>query len=161
MRVRFRRLLGTDAVRNRVVDVREDTRRDAAEERRAVRGSLRRHGGLEREVEHGRDDPPPQRGPGAPARDPCRTRVDAELAQKLERVAQAEGHPFQHRADESAAVVPQLEPDERAARIRVGVWRALTGQVGREEQPVDPGRPPLRLVDELAERGLSSFNSPG
>ena len=82
--------------------------------------------------------------------------VDAELPQKLERVAQAEGDPFQNRADERTAVVAQLEPDEGAARVGIGVRRPLTGEIGQEDQPLRARRPVVG-----APRRASSNATPG
>ena len=59
-------------------------------------------------------------------------RVDAELAQQLERVAQPVGDTLEHGADERPAVVAEREPGESGARVRVRVRRPLAGEV-REE----------------------------
>ena len=76
-------------------------------------------------------------------------RVDAELAQQLERVAQPVRDAFQHRAHERARVVAEREPDERAARVRVGVRRALAREVRLEEEALGPGRPALGRSQQL------------
>ena len=69
-------------------------------------------------------------------------------------VAQPEGDALEHRPDERATVVPELEADERAAGVGVGMRRPLAGEVRREEQAVRTGRPPLGLREQLAERGI-------
>ena len=60
-----------------------------------------------------------------------------------------EGHALEHRPRQGAAVVAQAEPGEGAAGARVGVRRALAGQVGREEQPLDPRLPLRRAAQQL------------
>ena len=75
-------------------------------------------------------------------------RIDAELPEQLERVAQTERDPLEHRAHERAAVVAQLEPDERGSRVGVGMRRALAREIRGEEQPFDAGRPRLGLLDK-------------
>ena len=52
--------------------------------------------------------------------------------------------------------MPEREPDERAARVRVGVRRPLALQVRREQQPLGAGRPALGLGVELAVRRAPS-----
>ena len=89
--------------------------------------------------------PPPETRP--------RSRLDAELAQQVERVAQPVRDALEHRAGERAAVVAQREAGERAARVRVGVRRALAGEVRQERQPLGAGLPRGRACDELAEAG--------
>ena len=107
---------------------------------------------LEREAEHGGDDPAPQSRARAATRDARHARLDAERAQQVERVAQAERDALEDRADEGATVVAQLEADERAARVRVGVRRPLAGEVRQEQEAVDTRLPGLRLRDERVER---------
>ena len=123
-----------------------------AEQRRAVGGALVDHGRLERHPEHRGDDLQPQLRARAAARDAPHARAPAELLDEVQRVAQREGHALEHRAREGAAVVAQAEPGERAARGRVGVRRALARQVGREEQPLDPGLPVRRAAEQLVVR---------
>jgi hypothetical protein len=47
--------------------------------------------------------------------------------------------------------VVQGEADEGATSERVGMWRALAGQVRKEQQAVAARRRRARLVDEFAE----------
>ena len=114
----------------------------AAEQRGAVGGALVDHGRLERAsrapTRRSRSHSSRAR---AAARDAPHARAPAELLDEVERVAQAEGHALEHRPRQGAAVVAQAEAREGAARPRVGVRRALAGQVGREEQPLDPRLP--------------------
>ena len=134
-----------------LVHVAEHAARDAAEQRGAERRPLFRLG-----RSSGRSSteatirsqsrlraPPPETRPDR--------RLGAELAEQVERVAEAERDAFEDRADERTAVVAQLEPDERAARVRVGVRRALSREVraGRQAPP-SSGLPRLRLRDERA-----------
>jgi hypothetical protein len=48
------------------------------------------------------------------------------------------------------------EPDERAARERIGVGRPLAGQIRQEQEPAASRRDRGRLVDELTERDAGS-----
>ena len=77
--------------------------------------------------------PPPETRP--------RSRAHAELAQQVERVAQPVGDALEHRAHERAAVVAQRQAGERAARVGVGVRRALAGEVGQEREPLGARAP--------------------
>ena len=54
----------------------------------------------------------------------------------------------------------QAEPGERAARGRVGVGRALAGEVGREQQPLDPGLPVRRASEQLVVRAPHRLAQP-
>ena len=80
--------------------------------------------------------------------------LDSEPAQELERVPQPERDALEHRTDEGSAVVVHRQADEGAARVRIGVRRALSGQVRKEEEAVRPGRPTTGLGDEIVERRL-------
>ena len=64
-----------------------------------------------------------------PPDDAAALRAHAELDEQVERVAQPVGDALEHRADERAAVVAQAQPGERAARVGIGVRRALAGEV--------------------------------
>ena len=86
-----------------------DARGDAAEQRRAVGRALLDRRPLERDAEHRGDDPQPELAARAAAGDAADGRLDAELTQQLERVAQPVRDAFEHRADERAAVVSQRE----------------------------------------------------
>ena len=104
-------------------------------QRGTVRGPLVRGGPLQRQVEHGRDDPSPESAPRPAARHPADRWLYAELAQQLERVAQGVGHAFEHRPHERAAVVSKRQTDERAPRIRVRVRCALARNRGASVRP--------------------------
>ena len=72
---------------------------------------------------------------------------------QVEAVAQAERDALEHRPGQVAPVVAERQPDERAARQRVGVRAALAGEVGQEQQPVAAGgRRSPAAADEVAER---------
>ena len=161
IRDRLDRVPHAHAGGHRLGDVGEDTPGDSAEERCAVGGSLLRHRALEREAEDGGDDPEPQRAPGAAAGCAAHRDRAAERAQHLEAVAQAVGDALEHGADERAAVVPQREADEGAARVRVGVRRPLAGEVGQEDQALHAGLPALRLREQLVERLSRARARPG
>ena len=66
-------------------------------------------------------------------------RGHAGLDHEVEPVAQAEGDALEHRPGQVPPVVPERQPDERAAGQRVGMRAALAGQVGQEEQAVAAG----------------------
>src|SRR5207247_8268742 len=103
---------------------------------------------LERKAEDGGDDPQPELAARAPARHATDLRPNAELAQELERVAQAVGDALEHRAGERPAVVAELEPDERAARVRIRVRGPLAREVGREQEAVGARRPALGFAEQ-------------
>ena len=88
----------------------------------------------------------PEPAAGAAARDAPALRADAQLPQKLERVAQAVGDALEDGAGERRAAVLEPEAGERGACVRVRVRRPLAGEV-REEQharrhPARRPRPP-------------------
>ena len=105
--------------------------------------------------EHRRDDLEPEAAARAAAGHAAVSRRDAELAQQLERVAQAVRDAFEHRADERAAIVAQREAREGAARVRVGVRRALALEVREEVRPSAPG------LQRAASAVSSSNDAPG
>ena len=78
------------------------------------------------------------------------SRLEPERAQKLQRVAQPVGDAFEHRPDERAAIVAHGQADERAARVGVGMGRALAGQVRLEEEPLAPGGQRSASASELS-----------
>ena len=88
----------------------------------------------------------------APAGDAADRRRRRRARQELERVAQAVRDALEHRPGERAAVVAELEADERAARVGVGVGRALALQVRLEEQALR-ARAATRRLGERARRG--------
>src|SRR5262249_13453030 len=130
-----------DAARDRGFDVREDAAGDTAEERSAKGGTLLGGGQLERDAENRRDDPQPEPSPRAAAGDAPDRRLDTERAQELERVAQPERDPLQHRAAEGAPVVAEAEAGEGATRVWGGVRRALAREVRAEREALGAGRP--------------------
>ena len=136
---------------DRVRDVGEDTARDAAEQRcavcRALLGRRRLHG----HAEYRGDDPTPEPAARASTGDPGRAGIDAQIPQQLERVPQPERDAFEDGAHEGSAVVAKLKAHERAAGVGIRMRRALSGEVGQEEQTVRAGIPALRLADELSE----------
>ena len=85
--------------------------------------------------------PPPETWP--------RAGIDPELAQQLERVAQAVGDSLQDRADERAAVVAEREPGKSGPGVRVRVGRPFTAEVGEEGESLGTGRPLLGRGGQL------------
>ena len=136
------------------MNVAEHAAGDAAEERGAVGRALVRRRRLQRQAEHGRDDTQPDVAAGSAARDSRVGGLDSEPAQELERVPQPERDALEHRTDEGSAVVVHREADERAAGVRIGVRRALSREVRKEEETVRPGVPASGLGDEVVERRL-------
>jgi hypothetical protein len=104
-RFRLDSLADSNAGRHGLVDVPEDACGDAAEKCRSIRGALVRRCALEREIEHGREDPQPEIAARASARDATHARLDAELLEQLEGVAQAVRNSFQNRPRHRATVV--------------------------------------------------------
>ena len=76
-------------------------------------------------------------------------RVDPELAQELERIAQPVGDTLQHGADQRTAIVPKREPGESSARVRVRMRRPLAREIREERQPLGARRPLLRRGRQL------------
>ena len=85
---------------------------------------------------------------------------DAELAEQLERVAQAERDAFERGAPERAAVVAERQPDERAAGIGIGVRRSLAREIGGELQALDARLPALGFGLERRRVGASDVSQP-
>ena len=83
------------------------------------------------------------------AGDAADLRLDPERAEQLQRVAQPVRDTFEHGAHECAAVVAQLEADERCAGVRIRVRRALAREVRLEEQALGSGRPALRFAQQV------------
>ena len=150
--VRLDRARHTDTSGDRLVDVSEDASRDTAEERGAEGRALLGLGQLERDAKHGRDDLEPEAAARASAGDPRPRCLDTERAKQVERVREAERHALEHRPDERAAIVAQLEPHERAAGVGIGVRRPLAGEVRQEQQPFRIRWPCRGLGDEGIER---------
>ena len=130
------------------VRVGEDAAAHTAEQRGAVGGALVDRGPLERDAEHGGDDlvhsslraPPPEMRPTLASK--------PRLAHQLQRVAQPVGDAFEHGAGERAAVVAQRQPGERAARVRIGVWRPLAGRGTAGRAGLRRPAPSARPLDE-------------
>ena len=96
---------------------------------------------LERQLEDRRDDSEPELAASSAAGDATDRGRDPELADQIERVAQAESHPLQHRADQRGAIMTEPQPDEGSSDLRVRVGGALSGQVGEEGEALDPWSP--------------------
>ena len=96
--------------------------------------------------------PPPETRPA--------DRLDAELDEQLERVAQPEGDALEHGARERAPVVAERQPRERAPRIRIGVRRSLAGEVGSEEKTLGARRPRGRVGEQLLVAGAEHVAQP-
>ena len=79
-------------------------------------------------------------------------RLAAQRAQQVERIREPERDPLEHGAHDVAARVARAQADERAARVRVGVGRALTREVGQEEDAAGTGGRRLGLGHQLVER---------
>ena len=138
--VRLDRVEQADTGGDGLVNVSKDSGGNAAEERRSIRGALVGRRAPDRQAEDGGEDAKPELAASAAAGDVAGTRVDPELAQQLERVAQPIGDTLQHGADERAAVVSKREPGESGARVRVRVRRPLPGEVGEERQALGARR---------------------
>ena len=136
-----------------------DAGANAREQSRAERRALLDDRALERDAEHRGDDPQPQLAARAAARDATGVRLDAELAQQLEAVAQPVGDALEHRPRHRARVVAERQADERRRGEWVGVRRPLAREVGLELEPLDARLPTLRLSEELlvgaVQRGLA------
>ena len=83
------------------------------------------------------------------------------LDHEVQPVAQAERHALEDRPRQVAPVVGEGQADERAARERIGVRRALAGEVGEEEEPVAPGAAPRRRADQVVEGARPGARRPG
>src|SRR5688572_4232399 len=127
---------------------------DAREERRPVRRALVDDAPLERQAERGRDDLEPEPTVRAAAGRAARRRLDAEPAQKLERVAQSVRHALEHGAYESAAVMVERDARERSPGVRIGMRRALALEVGEKGRSAGSGVAGCGLPGELVERPL-------
>ena len=85
--------------------------------------------------------------------------LDAERAQQLERVAQAEGDALEHRPDQRPAVVAQLEPDERARASGSACGVRSPARYGSEEEPLDARLPGLGLAHQRARTATSGASA--
>ena len=134
------------------MDVGPRARGDATEDRGAEGRALVNRDSLKRQLEHRGDDPQPQLAARAAAGDATQLRSAAKLADEVERVAQAERDPLEHRADQRAAVVAEPEPHKRRPSVGIGVRGALAREVGEEQEPFGPGRPRGGLGDRAGRR---------
>src|SRR6266576_2489360 len=82
-RFRLDSLADANAGGDGLVHVPEDACGDAAEKCRSIRGAFVHRRALEREIEHGRQDPQPEIAARASARDATRARLDAEVLQQF------------------------------------------------------------------------------
>ena len=143
--------------RDSFLHVGEDACSDSAEQRRAERRALLRRRALERQLEHGRDDPRARARCARRRRTRGRLGLHADRTEELERVPQAERHALEHGADERAAVVAEREAGEgrtRASGSTCGV--RSPARYGQERQPLDTRRPrarPRRQPRREARRG--------
>ena len=94
----------------------------------------------------------PELAARAAAGDAADLGLDAERPQQLERVEEAVRNALEDGTGQRAAVVPQRQADEGAARVRVGVRRALAREVRREAQTLRTRRPRCRLAEEVLVR---------
>ena len=88
--------------------------------------------------------PPPETRPDSVSAPSARSRSSESRSPKAT--------PSSTARTSAPAVVAQLKPDERAARVRIGVGRALAREVREEEEPLGAGLPRRGLRDEGVER---------
>src|SRR4029453_11621197 len=105
------------------------------------RGAFLRGSPLQRHVEDGGDDSEPELAACSTAGDACHPSLDAERAKKPQAVPQPEGDALEDSADESAAIVAELEPNEGTAGGRVGVRCPFSCEVGKKGEALDAGWP--------------------
>ena len=91
----------------------------------------------------------PEPAAGAAAGDASALGADAQLPQKLERVAQAVGDALEDGAGERRAAVLEPEAGERGAGVRVGVRRPLAGEVREEQHALGAGLDVLGSREKL------------
>src|SRR5439155_25575715 len=65
-----------------------------------------------------------------------------------ERIFQTESHTFQYRPDHVAPGMRCSQPDERSARIRIQIWRALSHQIWRPQEAIRTSGNRIRLSCE-------------
>src|SRR5215204_6235519 len=119
---------------HRLPGVDEHPRRNASEQRRTVGCALLDGRPLERQSEHGRDDPKPKLAARPSTGDAASRDLAPQLAYYLEAVAQPVRHSFHDGTNQCSPVVTQRETDEGAACVRIGVRSALAGEIGKEGQ---------------------------
>ena len=76
----------------------------------------------------------------------------AQGLHQLKPLAQRENHPFHYRARHMGLGVAQTQTDEACPQVRLHVGRALPGQKGQEEQPIQPG---LHRLGHVRQRGVA------
>src|SRR3954468_1824289 len=106
------------------VDRWPDARADAGEQRRAVSGAFLALDGLDRAAVRIGLNLTPERRTRATAADAHARNRDAQLAEDLEGVAQAERDAFEHRAHDVAARVLRGQPEQRRTDVGVAMRRA-------------------------------------
>ena len=113
----------------------EDAERGHAEQRGAQARSLRRGGVPDRAAEGGREDLAPQLAAREAPR--CADLADLQpgLAERAEHDRELEAHPLDGRAQQVLAPVLAREAQVDAAGVARPVRRALSQQVGQEEEP--------------------------
>jgi hypothetical protein len=118
-------------------------------------GAAGRSIGIERRAhragEHIRQDLQPERAARAAARNPDLLDAHAQALGDLDQAAQRERDAFEDCAGEVAVVVPGGEAEPAAARVGIGMRRALAREVGQEDQAIG-ARPDL--ADAAADRGV-------
>ena len=137
----------------------EDATRHATEERGTECRPLLRFGSLERHVERGGDDSQPERAPRASAGDAAGGGLDPEPTNRVEHVAQPEGNALQHRPDERATVVPELEADERAARVGSACGVRSPARYGAKRRPSAPGSQPSASATSVSNEASGASRS--
>ena len=124
---------------------------DAAQQRRAEGRALVHGRALQRQLQHRRDDPQPQLAARAAAAGERRRprSTSAHAGRRQSRSPQAT--PSSTARTSAPRSWRSARPGERAARVGVGVRRALAGQVGQEGQALDAGRPRRGLGGQRVE----------
>ena len=84
----------------------------------------------------------------------------ARREHQLERVAHPERHALEHRPGEVGATVVDGQADERTAGEGIGVRRALTREIRKEQEAIAPRRRLGGFLDELLERDAWSERIP-
>ena len=124
----------------------------AAEQRRAVGRALLDGDPLQRQLEHGGDDLQPLLAARAAARRAAALRRRAPSPATRSSESRSPQATPSSTARTSAPRSWRIDsPVNDAARVRVGVRRALAGQVRQERQALDARLPPRRLVDQVGE----------
>ena len=131
-------------------DVGEDAAGHASEQRGAEHRGVRLPGGSDGNAEDVGLHPAPQRRSGAPAAGYRGSGVDARFTHQRHRVGKAEDHALHHRPHHVGAGLGEVDAEEHAARVGIGIGGALPGEVRKEQEPLAArGRERGGLVEEL------------